>query len=165
MLYIILFIPLALLLVAFQAAVLTPLTLAGGHLDIILISLVMLTLYGSFEMALLAAVIMAPLIDALSGMPLGASVLPLLSVILLAHWGGASIFGARLGWPVVVIFLGSLLAGLITLAELAILGWNMPWNDLLLRTLLPTAFLNALTALAIYLPISLFGERRDLHLR
>ena len=159
-----LFIPLALLLVAFQASVLNSLTLAGGRLDIVIISLVMLTLYGSLELGILATVLVAPLVDALSGMPLGVSILPMLSVVLLAHWGGRTIFGARLGWPVVIIFLGVLLAGLITMAELALLGWEMPWNDMILRNLIPGAFLNALAALLIYLPIVIFGEHREMHL-
>jgi len=163
-LYLILLLPLALLLVAFQASVLNQLTLAGGHLDIITISLVLLTLYGSFEMALLAAVLVAPLIDALAGMPLGVSVIPLLSVILLTHWSSKTIFGARLGWPVVVIFVGSFMAGLITMVELTLLGWELPWNDLILRALIPTAFLNAIAATAIYLPIVIFSEHRETHL-
>jgi len=157
------FIILALILAAFQSSALNSLTLAGGHLDIIIIFLAMLTLYGRYELALLAVAIIAPLVDALSGMPLGVSVIPMLSVILLAHWGGKTIFGARLGWPVLVIFSGSLLAGLIIIAELALLGWNMPWDDLILRTLIPSAFLNGMAALAIYLPIIIFNERRDVH--
>ncbi len=158
------FILLALILVAFQSSVLNSLTLAGGHLDIIIISLIMLTLYGSFDLAVLASVIAAPLLDALSGLPLGVSIIPLVSVVLLTHWGGKTIFGTRLGWPVVVILLGALLAGLITLAELALLGWDMPWNDLILRSLLPSALLNAIAGLAIYLPIVIFSERRETHL-
>ncbi len=163
MLYILLFIPLALLLAAFQSTILNQMTLAGGHLDIIIIFLAILTLYGRYELALLAVVIIAPLVDALSGMPLGVSIIPMLSVILMAHWGGKTIFGARLGWPVLVIFLGSLLAGVILLAELALLGWALPWNDLILRILIPSAFLNGMAALAIYLPIIIFTERRELH--
>jgi len=152
-------------MVAFQASVLSQFTLAGGHLDILLISLVLLTLYGSLELALLGAIVMAPLIDALSGMPLGVSIIPMTSVVLMAYWGGKTIFGARLGWPVIVIFVGTLLAGLITIAELMILGWEMPWNDMILRTLFPSAILNAIAGLAIYLPIIMFSERREMHLR
>jgi rod shape-determining protein MreD len=161
--YLIVFIPLAFLLVAFQASVLSQITLAGGHLDLVLILLVLLTLYGSFELAIIAAIVVAPLIDALSGMPLGVSIIPLTSVILVAYWGGKTIFGARLGWPVIVVFVGTLLAGLITAAELALLGWDLPWNDLILRTLIPSAFLNTLAALAIYLPILILSERREMH--
>ena len=152
-------------MVAFQASVLSQFTLAGGHLDILLISLVLLTLYGSLELALLGAIVMAPLIDALSGMPLGVSIIPMTSVVLMAYWGGKTIFGARLGWPVIVIFVGTLLAGLITIAELMILGGEMPWNDMILRTLFPSAILNAIAGLAIYLPIIMFSERSEMHLR
>jgi len=159
--YLLFLIPLALVLVAFQASVLNQLTLAGGHLDLITISLVMLAVYGSFELALLAALIVAPLVDALAGMPLGVSIIPMLSVIMLAHWSSKTIFGARLGWPVVVIFIGSLMSGLITMAELSLLGWQLPWNELILRSLLPSTFLNAVAAIVIYLPIIIFSEHRD----
>jgi cell shape-determining protein MreD len=50
------------------------------------------------------------------------------------------------------------------MAELALLGWEMPWNDMILRNLIPGAFLNALAALLIYLPIVIFGEHREMHL-
>ncbi len=164
MIYFLIFIPIAVLLVAFQAAVLNPLTVAGGHLDILLISLVLLTLYGSLELALIGVVIMAPLVDALAGMPLGISILPMTSMVLLAYWGGKTIFGTRLGWPILVVFAGTFLAGAITLAELAIIGWDMPWNELIVRTLIPTAILNTIGITAIYLPITLFNEHRELKL-
>ncbi len=163
MLTLFLIIPLAIILVTFQASVLSHFTLAGGHLDVITIVLVLLTLYGRYELALLAAIIIAPLVDALSAMPLGVSVIPLLSIVLLAHVGGRTIFGSRLGWPVIVVIIGSLMAGVIIMAELAILGWQMPWNLLILRTLIPSALLNGLAALAIYLPTIIFSERRELH--
>ena len=164
MFYLLLFFPVALILVAFQSAILNPLSIAGGHFDILTIFLVLLTLYGSRELALLSAIVMAPIADAVAGVPLGVSVLPMLSVITLAHWGGKTIFGARLGWPVLVIFLGVLLSGLITLIELYLLGWNLPWSDLVLRILLPTTFLNGLAAFAVYLPVVLISERQELHL-
>jgi len=162
--YLIILLPLALILVSFQASVLNQLTLAGGHLDIIIISLVMLTLYGSYEIALLAAVLIAPLMDALAGMPLGVSIIPLMSVVSLTHWIGKTLFGTRLGWPVVAIFIGSFLAGLITMAELALLRWDLPWNEIILKSLLPSTFLNAAAAIIIYLPIIIFSERRYTHL-
>ena len=160
-----LFIPIALLLVAFQASVLSTVTLAGGHLDILLILLVFLTMYGSLELGILSAVVLAPLVDALSGMPLGISIIPMLSVVFIAYGGNRIISGTRLGWPVVITFIGVLAAGLITMAELALLGWDEPWSDLILRTLLPTALINALAVLLIYLPISLIGERREMHVK
>ncbi len=164
MLPLLIFIPLALILVAFQSAVLNQITLAGGHLDIIILSLVLFTLYGSYELALLAAVAIAPIMDAVSGLPLGVSVIPLLTVVTLAHLGSKTIFGARLGWPILVIFLGVLLAALLTMLELILLGWELPWYDLLLRVVVPSAFLNALAALVIYLPIVLFSEHQETRL-
>ena len=165
MVYLLIFLPLALILVALQSAVFNQITIAGGHFDLLIIALVMITLYGNYELAVLLVVVLAPVADAISGLPLGVSVLPMLSVVLLAHWGGKTIFGARLGWPILVIFLGVLLAGLITLLELFILGWELPWNELIVRVLVPSAFLNALAALVIYIPVVLFSERKELHLQ
>ena len=164
MVYFLLFIPLALVLVAFQSTVLNQITIAGGHFDILIIFLVFLTLYGSYELAFISLLVMAPIVDAISGLPIGVSIIPMLSIVLLAHWGGKTIFGARLGWPILVIFLGVLIAGLITIFELYILGWDLPWDELILRRLIPSAFLNGFAALLIYLPIVLIGERQEYHL-
>ena len=49
--------------------------------------------------------------------------------------------------------------------ELNVIGWRISWQTFFLDTLFPTAFLNALLALAFYLPLILFNERRELHLR
>ncbi|HHB89907.1 MAG TPA: hypothetical protein ENK60_01210 [Anaerolineae bacterium] len=164
MIYILLFIPLALALVAFQSTVLNQITIAGGHFDFLTVFLVFLTLYGSYELALASVVVLAPIADAISGLPIGVSVVPMISIVLLAHWGGKTIFGARLGWPVVVIVLGVLVGGLLTMLELILLGWNMPWDELILRSLLPSAMLSGVAALLIYMPIILFSERREYRL-
>lgn len=160
MFYLVLFIPLALILVAFQSAVLNQIPIAGGYFDILTIFLVLFTLYGSYELALISVIVLAPIADAISGLPIGVSIIPMLSVVLLAQWGGRTIFGARLGWPIIVIFLGVLIAGFITIFELYILGWELPWDALILRKLIPSAFLNGFAALAIYLPAVLISERR-----
>ena len=165
MLYFLFALPLSVALVALQSTVLNLLTFAGGHPDLIIVLLVLLTIYANYDFALVVAVIAGPLIDAVSGMPLGVSVIPLVSVVLLTHVGGKAIFGARLGWPIIVIFFSILLSGVITITELHLIGWRLPWQNIVLNSLFPTAFLNALLAAILYLPVVLFGERRDLHLR
>ena len=94
--------------------------------------------------------------------PLGTSVLPLLSVVFFAGLGMRSLFGARLGWPIFIAIVTTIVAGLITLGELAIFGWTIPWSDTILRVVLPSAILNAALVLILYAPIEFVQDRRTL---
>lgn len=164
MLYFLLALPLGIVFVAFQSTVLNTITIAGGHPDLITVSLVLFAIYANYDFALVMAIITGPLIDSVSGLPLGVSIIPLVAVVLLARGWGRAIFGSRLGWPIFVIFISILVSGFITIAELNVIGWRFSWQTFLLDTLFPTAFLNALLALTFYLPMILFNERRELHL-
>lgn len=152
--------PLALMLVAVQATLVERLNLAGGHPDLILVTIVLLTMAGGRQAALLPALVLAPLFDALAGLPLGASIIPLLSVVYLAGLGERALFGAHLGWPIFITLAATIVAGLITLVELAIFGWEIAWTDTIIRVLLPSAALNALLVLVLYLPIEYLRESR-----
>lgn len=165
MLYLLFALPLGVVFVAFQSTVLNTITIAGGHPDLIIVSLVLLAIYANYDFALAMAIVTGPLIDSVSGLPLGISIIPFVVVVLLARGWGRAIFGFRLGWPVLVIFISILLSGLITMVELNLLGWRLSWQTFLLNTLFPTAFLNALLALAFYLPMVFFNERREFHLK
>lgn len=165
MLYFLLALPLSIVFVAFQSTVLNTITIAGGHPDLITVSLVLLAIYANYDFALVVAIITGPLMDSVSGLPLGVSIIPLVTVVLLARGWGRAIFGSRLGWPILVIFIGILVSGFLTMIELNVVGWRISWQIFFLDTLFPTAFLNALLALAFYFPLVFFNERRELHLR
>ncbi len=159
-----LFLPIALVVVAVQATLIERMDVAGIHPDLVLVSILLLTMISGRRTAAFAAIIVAPFYDALSGMPLGTSILPLLSVVFLAGIGERSLFGARLGWPVIVAVLATVLAGLITMAELNLMGWLMQWSDMILRVLFPTAVINALLVLILYVPAEYLRDRRTLAL-
>ncbi len=152
--------PTAVLLVALQATVMTHISLLGGHPDLVLVSLVLWTAWAGREAAVLPLLLMAFLADALAGLPMGASVLPLLAVIYLAGIGERSLFGGQLGWPLIVSFLATLLAGLILFIELTLLGWQIAWLPTFSRQILPAALLNSALAFAIYVPLSAWRQRR-----
>ena len=158
-------IPVALVLVTLQATVVERFTIAGVPPDLILVSILLLTMISGRAAATLAVIIIAPISDAISGLPLGTSILPLLTVVYLAGFGESSLFGTRLGWPVVVAIAGTILAGLITLFELSLLGWNIQWSDTFLRILLPSVVLNAVLVFLLYIPTDYLRERRTLSLR
>ncbi|RME84254.1 MAG: rod shape-determining protein MreD [Caldilineae bacterium] len=156
-----LFLPIALVVVTLQATVMHHLSLGSARPDLIIISLVLWTMSTGRDRALLPAILMAPLFDAVAGLPLGVSVVPLLIVVLIASIGERTLFGARLGWPIFAAFTASLAAGAITLLELRLLGWRTPWTDLILRILVPSALLNAFLVFLIFIPVEYLRSRRS----
>ena len=159
---ILLLFPLALALVALQATIANALHLAGGHPDLVLVGVALWTIGAGRRDGFVLAILCAPLYDAVAGFPLGVSVAPLLTVAYLAGAGERTLFGASLGWPVFMILLATVTAGLITLAELYLLGWQIPWTDTILRVLLPTAVLNAILVVVLYVPVQFLRERAAL---
>jgi cell shape-determining protein MreD len=154
------FLPLALVLVGLQATVIGHFHLFGGHADIVLVGVALLTTVAGRRSGLLLAGVAAPLYDMLAGLPVGVTVLPLLAVALLTAGGERTLFGARLGWPVFLTFGATLVAGGITLLELSLLGWPIAWGDTLLRVTLPGALLNAGLMLVLFLPAEWLREHR-----
>ena len=157
---ILLLLPVAFVLVVFQATVMSRFSVAGVHPDLILVSIILLTLISGRASAFVFAVILALFSDAISGLPLGISVIPYLIVVFLASQGERVLFGARLGWPVIVTTLATLAAGLITLLELNAIGWDIQWTDTLLRVLGPTVIVNTVLMFLLYVPVEYALGRR-----
>jgi len=155
-----LLLPLALGLAAVQAAWIGRISLWGGRADLVLVGLLLLATQTGRARASLLALIVAPFADSAAGLPLGASILPLLAAIYLTGLGERVLFGFRLGWPILVTLIATLLAGTITLAQLQLLGWPVAWGDRLLHSLLPSALLNGMLMLALFLLLNLLGRRR-----
>lgn len=155
-----LFLPLAIVIVAFQATIVDRFDIAGGRPDLILVSIILLTMLSGRKAAVIAAIIVAVIYDSISGIPLGVSIIPLLVVVYLAGIGDKSLFGARLGWPVFVAVVATLVAGAITMAELSLLGFQIQWTEALLRVLIPTAILNAILIALLHLPVEYMRSRR-----
>lgn len=145
------YLPLSFVLVALQATLFGRIRLAGGQVDLVLISLVLFTLLVGRPQATIAAIVVAPLYDLMSGLPVGTSVLPFLVAVYLAGMSGRTLFGARFGWPILLTFIATVVAGLITIVELALFGHTVAWDQVFLRVILPSALLNAVCILPLYL--------------
>ncbi len=156
------FLPLALILVSLQATIVGHAQLFGGHADLVLVGVALLVIVAGRRSGFLLAGVAAPLYDMLAGLPVGVSLLPLLITAYLAGSGERALFGARLGWPMFLAFGATLAAGSLTLFELALLGWSVAWADMLWRVVLPSAFLNTLLMLILYLPADWLREHRAL---
>ncbi|MCO6450607.1 MAG: rod shape-determining protein MreD [Caldilineales bacterium] len=159
--WVLLLLPLALLVVAIQSTLVRQVHLAGGQPDLILVAVILLTMAGGRETALLPAVILAVVFDAIAGFPLGASILPLLSVVLLAGLGERRLFGARLGWPIVVTAAATVLASSILLLEARFFGWQIDWSQSMLRVVAPSAILNSVLVLILYYPMEYLRQSRS----
>ena len=157
---ILLLLPLALILVAFQATVMSRFSVAGVQPDIIIVSIILLTIISGRASAIIFAVIAALLSDAISGLPLGVSIIPYLVVVFLTSGGERTLFGARLGWPILVTAVATLAVGVITLLELDIIGWPIQWTDTLLRVLGPAVIVNTVLMFLLYVPVEYARGRR-----
>lgn len=91
--------------------------------------------------------------DLMTSDPLGASVLALAPIVLLASLREVKIVETDFVPTLVVVVLGSLAYGIIALTVLLATGQTVPWSDALLRAILPAAVVNALFTPIIYLPV------------
>jgi len=157
---ILLLLPLAFVLVAFQATVMSRLNVGGAQPDLIIVSIILLTIVSGQNSAVIFAVILALLSDAISGLPLGVSIIPYLVVVFLAIGGERTLFGARLGWPILITAVATVAVGLITLIELNVIGWEIQWTDTLLRVLGPAVIVNSTLMFVLYVPVEYARGRR-----
>lgn len=154
------YLPFSLVLVTLQATFFERISLAGGHADLVLISLVLFALWVGRPQATVAAIVVAPFYDLMSGLPVGTSILPFLVVVYLAGMGERTLFGARFGWPLILTFMATFVAGLITVVELALFGFTVAWDQTILRVIVPSALLNAICILPLYLAIESLRQPR-----
>ncbi len=154
------YLPFSLVLVAVQTTLFGRIGLAGGRADLVLLSLILFTLLAGRRQATVAAVVVAPFYDLMSGLPVGTSVLPFLVAVYLAGMGERTLFGARFGWPILLTFIAAVVAGLITVAEMAIFGHTVAWDQTILRVIVPGALLNAVCILPLYLAAESLRQRR-----
>ncbi len=154
------YLPISLVLVAVQSTLFERISLAGGHADLVLISLVLFTLLVGRPQAIVAVLVVAPFYDLMSGLPVGTSVLPFLAAVYLSGMGERTLFGARFGWPLILTFIATIVAGLITVIELALFGHTVVWDQTILRVIVPSALLNAICMVPLYLAAEALSHRR-----
>jgi rod shape-determining protein MreD len=85
--------------------------------------------------------------------PVGTSVLALAPIVLLVVVRELRAVESELVLTLIVVFLGSLIYGLVSMTVLTATGQGVPWLDGLLWVVLPSLVVNALFAPIIYLPV------------
>jgi len=92
--------------------------------------------------------------------PLGTSALALAPIVLLAAASRLRTVETEFVPTVVVVALGSLAYGIISMIVLAATGQTVSWSDSVFRMLLPACLVNALFTPLLYLPIHMLTSQR-----
>ncbi len=154
-----LLIPLLALATLFQVTLMPTLPFIGYKLDLPLILIVAWGLLAPFGEAAEWGFIVGIFLDLASGLPFGIHMLALTTVGLLMGVGQTAFFRGNLIAPPVAMILATLLYHLVILGILALLNWDIVWNDYLIYVTLPTAILNAFALPFVYVPLQRLQRR------
>ena len=142
-----------------QTVLLSRVNLWGARPDLMLLVVFVWAVVRGVDEGLVWGFIGGLIVDLLSGGPLGATVLALLSVVLLAGqpWGqGLSSAVVRLLLPA---FLGVIVYHLILLLILGFTGHAVDWGFAVLRVAAPSALLNTVLAPFVQQPLAWLDRR------
>jgi rod shape-determining protein MreD len=137
-------IPLLLAIALLQATIMPHLAVWGVFPDLPLIVVVSWSLLRGPREGMTWGFVAGIAVDIFSGAPFGAATLSLTLIGLLSGLGATSALRARVILPIATVFISTLLYSLFLMLIFQLTGRFVPWLDNLLRTVLPSAVLNAL---------------------
>lgn len=137
-------------LAAAQSTIVAQFHWLRGRPDLILLVVLTWSLVSDRSDALAWAFVGGLLIDTLSGGPMGASVLGLVVVSLMAGLTESRLWESHVMLPLVAVAIGTIVFHLIYLSALAITGWPTDWMDALASVTLPTTALNLVLTIPTY---------------
>ena len=152
-------IPLLLLVTIVQTALVPYLSIWGIFADLPLLMVVSWSLLQGRREGLVWGFVAGAAIDILSGAPFGAATLSLSLVGFVAGLGEATVFRTHMALPLVAVFLATIVYDLLFLLIVRIMGQSVLWLDSLIRSVLPSAALNAILTPLIFLPLRLVHRR------
>ncbi len=143
--------PLLLVAAATQAAVLPYYRLADGSVDLVLVLTLAWTLAGDWQGGLLWGLMGGMFLDVLSGGPLGAMAIALVTVTYLASLAEGRVWRSHILLPLATALLGTLGYYGLYLFALGLGGHPVDLGAGLTRVVLPAALLNTLSIVPAYL--------------
>lgn len=141
------------LLAVFQVSAMPYVRVLGVTPDLVLILAVCWTMVRGQGEGMVVIPLAGLLRDLVTSDPLGTSVLALAPVVLLAWARDIQVLETEFIPTLGVVVLGSIIYGLISMTVLAATGWSIPWWTGVLHVVLPSAVVNALFAITVYLPV------------
>ena len=154
-----LLVPLLLLIAVVQVTLMPPLPIGGFKIDLPMMLVVAWGLLGPAWEAARWGFIVGIFLDLASGLPFGAQTLALTIVGLLMGLGQMYFFRGNVVAPPAAMIVGTLVYNVLILGILALIGWQIPWNDYLLRVTLPMAILNTIALPLAYFPLQRLQRR------
>jgi rod shape-determining protein MreD len=146
-------IPFLLVIALMQATVLPHMALWGVFADLPVLVVASWGLLRGPREGILWGFIAGVAIDLFSGAPFGAATLSLMAVGLLSGLGQGSVFAGHMVFPIVVVFLATILYNICFLLILMFSGQSVIWLDSAVRLILPSAVLNAALAPLVFVPM------------
>jgi len=139
-------IPFLFLLAIFQATAAPQIRIAGGSLNLLLLSVMSWEQIEARGDGYTWAFIGGLALDLLGGGPFGASILGLLAATVIANRLSSGLFRDRLFLPLVTAVAGTFAYNGIYLLMLQIFGVPIDWVDAITQVILPSAVLNMLAS-------------------
>jgi len=143
-------VPVIILVVILQSAVISRITLLSGYADLTLVMLAAWALQEGVESAWHWAVAAGVLVGFVSGIPWAIPVISYLAVVVLANVLQRRVWQAPLLAMFSVTFLGTIFSSLLSLVVLRFLGVPLAVGDTLGLLVLPSVLLNMLIAIPVY---------------
>lgn len=143
-------IPVLLLAVLLQSAVVSRVTLLSGSADLPLVMLAAWAMQEQVDTAWHWAIAAGALVGFISGMPWFVPMVGYLTVVLLAQLLHRRVWQAPLLAMFLVAFVGTLVINIISVITLRLLGVNLPTADAFGLIVLPSVLLNLLLAVPVY---------------
>jgi rod shape-determining protein MreD len=147
------------LLALLHVSVMPYLEVLGVTPDLVLIFVAAWAVVRGHEEAAIVAPLAGFIKDLATSDPLGASALALTPIVLLAAATRIRVVDTEFLPTVVVVALGSLGYGIISMVVLAGTGQSVVWSDSILRVVLPACLVNALFTPLVYLPVHIFSAQ------
>lgn len=146
---------LALLLLPVLAAAQSSLIPLSGWLtnarpDLVLVMVLVWNLASPHAESILWALIGGLAVDTVSGGPMGATVMALLTATMLANFMSARFWESHIFLRIAVAVAGSVLYYLVYSVILAFSGWQLDWISALASILLPASALNTVLTLLLF---------------
>jgi len=142
--------PLLALVVILQSAVISQIPLLAGYADLVLVVLAAWALHVESANAWQWAFLCGAMVSFVSKLPWPVTFAGYLFVVLIAQMLRRRVWQAPLLAMFSVVFLGSLIMGVIALLVLNILGGLYPIGDTLGLIILPSILLNLLVSIPVY---------------
>jgi cell shape-determining protein MreD len=142
--------PVVILLMMLQTTFARQISLLNGSVDLLLVWIAAWALLSKDNSAWIWAIIAGLAFGFISAAPWYSSVTAYLAVVIMAKLIKSKIWQSPLLSMFVITILGSIILYLLTFLGLLIQGINYPWQDTLVRIIIPSIFLNLFMAIPIH---------------